>query len=221
MLGRLILLGLLAAGPAAANEPVLAESKLSDVDFHRLVTCGAAKGKTCLSPRVRWRKRQLTVGMHADTGTMSPQISSQVSQALDAAINTINAVGAGITLTRDDSKRRPNIVLGRVSLREGERTKKTFDVRDGVVVGIGTNTVWWDGSLKITKATILISAHIQRRDIASVVLEELFQSLGFRHDVEGAYYHTRSILAENSNATTQIKGQDAAILRLHYPPATN
>ena len=161
------------------------------------------------------------VAMHPNNGTMAPAMSARVAKALDAAIKTINAVGAGITLIRDDTARRPEIVLRRVNLHEGDKTKGIPGVPDNQVIGIGLNTVWWVNNRDLTKATILISADIQQRDVASVVLEELFQSLGFGYDVEGRYYQTRSILAQDSNQTTRIKGQDATILRMHYPPSRN
>jgi hypothetical protein len=43
------------------------------------------------------------------------------------------------------------------------------------------------------------------------------QSLGFLYDIEGQAYDGVSILSQTSNATTTIAGQDAALLRLHYP----
>lgn len=207
--------------PAAASDGIATAGKLSDIDFYDLATCGAPKGMDCADPSVRWPKSKVTVAMSADTGSMGPAMSARVSQALDAAIAAINAVGAGIKVLRDDNLKSPNIVLRRVNLREGDLTKGIPDVLDGEAIGIGYNTVWWRNDRDLTKATILISAHIQRRDVTSVVLEELFQSLGFRYDVEGSYYETRSILAQDSNATTTIKGQDAAILLLHYPPVNN
>lgn len=217
----LSLLLCLAVAPATASDGVLAVGKLSDTAFYNLATCGAAKGQKCQGPNVRWPKREIAVGIHPDPGTMDHAMSARVSKALNAAIATINAAGAAIMLHRDDRKRRPDILLRRVSLREGEETKGIPDVPDGERIGIGMNTVWWRNGRDLTKATILISAHIKRDAVASVVLEEVFQTLGFRYDVEGAYYRNRSILAQDSNSVSQIKGQDAAILRLHYPPANN
>ena len=216
----LLILSLLAT-PAAATDGVTTRGKLSDSDFHALATCGTAKGKSCQGPSVRWPQAQVTLAMHPDTGGMDRALSARVSQAVDAAITAINGVGAGVRLVRDDRKRNPNILLRRVKLREGDRTKGIPNVPDNEAIGVGYSTVWWQKNRDLTKATILISAYIQPRDVASVVLEEVFQSLGFRYDVEGSYYQTRSILAQDSNATTQIKGQDAAILRLHYPPLNN
>ncbi len=209
------------ATPAAASDGVAAIGKLSNADFYTLATCGAAKGKSCQGPSVRWPQAKLTLAMHPDAGGMDPALSARVSQAFDAAIAAINGVGAGVTLLRNDRTRDPNIILRRVNLREGDLTNAIPNVPDNEAIGVGYSTVWWQNNRDLTMATILISAYIQPRDVASVVLEEVFQSLGFRYDVEGRYYQTRSILAQDSNTTIRIKGQDAAILWMHYPPLNN
>jgi hypothetical protein len=65
-------------------------------------------------------------------------------------------------------------------------------------------------------AAIAISGDIQRREIASVVLEELVQAMGLVTDVVSPAY-SDSIFSENDNSTTRLRGQDAAALRRHYP----
>jgi hypothetical protein len=77
--------------------------------------------------------------------------------------------------------------------------------------------MWWNDRAEITEASMLISEDIAPQDVASVVLEELFQCLGFLYDIENPYYEGRSILSQNSNATTTISGQDRMILRRLYP----
>jgi predicted RNA-binding protein Jag len=49
------------------------------------------------------------------------------------------------------------------------------------------------------------------------MLEELFQTLGFIYDIENRYYEGRSILSQDSNATTTLIGQDRKALRRLYP----
>jgi hypothetical protein len=83
---------------------------------------------------------------------------------------------------------------------------------------VGFATVWSGEDNIITEAVILISTHIEPADLTSVMLEEMTQTLGFIHDIEGPAYEGVSILSQTSNATTKITGQDAALLRLHYPP---
>jgi hypothetical protein len=86
------------------------------------------------------------------------------------------------------------------------------------VMGVGFATVWSGADNTISEAVILISTSITPTDLTSVMLEELTQTLGFPYDIEGTAYEGVSILSQGSNATTGIAGQDAALLRLHYPP---
>jgi hypothetical protein len=71
---------------------------------------------------------------------------------------------------------------------------------------------------RIVGATILISSDIPLFQVNSVVLEEVTQSLGLVFDIDNPAYDRRSIFSQERNSVTVITGQDAAILRLHYPP---
>jgi predicted RNA-binding protein Jag len=64
---------------------------------------------------------------------------------------------------------------------------------------------------------VLIAEDIAIEDLRSVMLEELFQTLGFIYDIENRYYEGRSILSQDSNATTTLIGQDRKALRRLYP----
>jgi hypothetical protein len=206
-----------AAGPTWAGDGVPARGILSDKDFFRLATCGARVGGPCQGPSVRWRNPNISVALTSDPGGMPPKKAKAVSDALDAAIAEINAAGSAVRLTRNDALRRANIIVRRVPIREGGRTKGIPDVNDGERIGVGYNFVWWVGNRDLTQATVLISYQISYADLKSVMLEEVFQSLGFRFDIENRRYEGRSILSQDSNATTKIRGQDAAILRMLYP----
>jgi serine/threonine protein phosphatase PrpC len=70
---------------------------------------------------------------------------------------------------------------------------------------------------EITEASVLIAEDIAIEDLRSVMLEELFQTLGFIYDIENRYYEGRSILSQDSNATTTLIGQDRKALRRLYP----
>jgi hypothetical protein len=204
-------------GPAGAGDGVAARGILSDNDFFRLATCGAKVGGPCQGPTVRWRNPKISIALTSDPGGMPPKKAKAVSDALDTAIAEINAAGSAVRLTRNDALRNANIMVRRVPIREGGRTKGIPDVLDGEKIGVGYNFVWWVGNRDLTKATVLISYQITYADLKSVMLEEVFQSLGFRYDIENKRYEGRSILSQDSNATTKIRGQDAAILRLLYP----
>ena len=56
-----------------------------------------------------------------------------------------------------------------------------------------------------------------RQAIASVVLEEVVQALGLLTDIRSPVYR-RSIFAEDSNSGIRLRGQDAMVIRRHYPP---
>jgi len=69
----------------------------------------------------------------------------------------------------------------------------------------------------IDQAVISMSVDTPRRAIASVVLEEVVQALGLMTDIRSPVYR-RSIFAEDSNSGTRLRGQDAMVIRRHYPP---
>ena len=89
----------------------------------------------------------------------------------------------------------------------------------GVVVNVGleTQAEGLDYIVRDAEASVLIAEDIAIEDIRSVMLEELFQTLGFIYDIENRYYEGRSILSQDSNATTTLIGQDRKALRRLYP----
>ena len=88
---------------------------------------------------------------------------------------------------------------------------------NGHQIGVGFMWLWWNERGEITDASVLIAEDIAIEDIRSVMLEELFQTLGFIYDIENRYYEGRSILSQDSNATTTLIGQDRKALRRLYP----
>jgi hypothetical protein len=88
---------------------------------------------------------------------------------------------------------------------------------NGQQIGVGFMWLWWNERGEITEASVLIAEDIAIEDLRSVMLEELFQTLGFIYDVENRYYEGRSILSQDSNATTTLIGQDRKALRRLYP----
>lgn len=196
---------------------VRADTLLDDLDFFRLATCGAAPGGTCRSPTVRWSQPSLRVALLPGTSAAEAATGQRISPALDAAIATINRVNAGVTLTRvteDDA----DIRIRTVDVREGTQMQDVPGTSAPGVMGVGYVTLWWNGADQITDASILFSTDITTADLSSVVLEELFQSLGPRFDIEGTGYEGVSILSQTSNVTTTIADQDAELLRWLYPP---
>ena len=213
----IIALGLCIALPAAASDGVASTGKLGTVEFYRLIACGAKPGGDCQGPFVRWSKRIVSVGIPPADPAMDAGLASQIDVALDRAISTLNAARFGLRLQRATAQAVPDIVVHRVGLKEGDRTKDLAGMSDGLEIGVGYMQINWDDNLHITDGAIVIAADIAPEDVRSVMLEELTQSLGFLYDIENPYYEGVSIFSQDSNATIEIAGQDRAILRLHYP----
>ncbi len=214
---RLLATLLLLPCGALASDGVTSFGPLSDKDLYRLATCGAAPGDACQGPVVRWGKPRLTVALLPAERGYPVKLAKNVDAALDRAIATINAAGAGITLRRDDRATKADIVVVRPDLMEGEPTRNIPRMPDGEPIGVGFMWLWWDDNRISTEAALLISSDITAKDLPSVILEELFQCLGFLFDIENPTYEGVSILAQDSNETITITGQDRAILRMHYP----
>ena len=202
---------------ATASDGVASVGKLSNDDLYRLTACGAKPGGKCQGPFVRWDQPIVTVAMPPADPAMDAELAAEIDKALDQAIAALNAARAGITLQRGISRQPPDIMVYRIGLKEGERTKNIPGMTDGLEIGVGYMQINWDDALNITDGTIVIAADIAPEDVRSVVLEELAQSLGFLFDIENPYYEGVSIFSQDSNETISITGQDRAILRLHYP----
>ena len=202
---------------AASSDGVISEGKLSNTDLYNLTACGAVPGGTCQGPLVRWGQPVVMVAMPPADAGMDPALAAQIDTALDQAIATLNHARAGIRLQRGGARKAPDIMVYRIGLKEGERTRGIPGMTDGLEIGVGYMQINWDDGLLITDGTIVIAADIAPEDVRSVMLEELTQSLGFLYDIENPYYEGVSIFSQDSNETISITGQDRAILRLHYP----
>ena len=213
----LSLAAILVALPGFASDGVAAEGKLSDKDFFRLATCGATPGGDCDGPVVRWGKPSITIALAAPHRLYPRDLAGEVSDALDRAIHEINGAGADIRLLRNDGLSDPDIIVSLPALSEGEQTRGIPRIPNGQAIGVGFMWLWWNERAEITEASMLISDDITADDLPSVVLEELFQCLGFLYDIENSYYEGRSILSQDSNSTTSITGQDRMALRRLYP----
>lgn len=205
------------AQPLWASDGVQSSGPLTDNDFFRLATCGAAPDSACQGPIVRWPKDQLTVGLARPEPGYPSKLASRVSKALDGAIAEINAAGSGLTLLRNDQLGAPDILISLPTLDEGDLTRDIPRIPDGKEIGVGFMWLYWDDNLNATDAAVLFSQDIAKEDLPSVVLEELFQCLGFLYDIENPAYEGVSILAQDSNSTTKLLGQDRQILRQLYP----
>lgn len=219
---RVLLLAVLLAVPGprerGAQEFVAVPDLISDEAFYRLVACAAPPGGACRKPFIYWpeeRRLALRVGIAQIADSFPDYKFDLVDAALDAAIAEINAAGAHLFLERA-YQGEIDIPLHLVDTPQGGIITSTGVAElDGSDIAIGRVAIRSRGD-EILAASIAISQDIRRREIASVVLEELVQSLGLVTDVTSPAYD-RSIFAENANSMTRLIGQDAAALRRHYP----
>ncbi len=214
---RTLCVAAILAAPAAAQDGVASSGRLADEDFFRLATCGAPPGGDCRSDTVRWPKSRLTLTLSSGEAEVSQTFEDRLNAAIDHAVREINQAGAGIQIRVVNSKR-ADITIRPTDIAEGATLKEIQGFSSKGVMGVGYVSLWWDGRARITEASILISTEISDADLTSVMLEEITQSLGFLYDIENPAYEGVSILSQTSNATTRITGQDARLLRWHYPP---
>lgn len=219
---RVILLCLCIALPSprgpAAQEFIAVPDILSDEAFYRLVACAAPPGLECNKPFIFWPEEQrlsLRIGIANSAESFPDYKFDLVDAAIDAAIEEINGAGAHLFLERV-YEGEMDIPIYLVDAVQGGVIEGTgVPELDGSSIAIGRVAIRSRGD-DIVAATIAISQDIRRREIASVILEELVQSLGLVTDIASPAYEL-SIFAENGNNMTRLRGQDAAALRRHYP----
>ncbi|EYD77820.1 hypothetical protein Rumeso_00547 [Rubellimicrobium mesophilum DSM 19309] len=222
----LLLLGLLAAGPAASAQEddfLVTSGRLSGEDFYRLVACRALPGGPCTVDPVRWSPEKaldLKVGITVPAPDYPPETIRRMSQAVDHAISEINSAGAALHLRRALEGERPDITFHLASIREGDAIEGTgvWGV-DGQVIGAALVTVWWDIGQDLTEAVIVMAEDLPAADIRPVVLEELTQAMGLMTDIRNPTYDDVSVFSEDSNRVLRLGSQDKEALRRHYPPA--
>lgn len=218
LLISLLCLLCLAAPAARAQEFVAVPGIISDDAFYRLVACAAPPGGDCAKPVIRWpetRRLQLRVGIAAIADSFPSYKLDLIDQAIDDAIAEINASGAALFLRRA-YEGELDIPIYLVDTPQGGRIEGTGIAElDGADIAIARVALRSRGG-DIVAAAIAISEDIRRREIASVVLEELVQAMGLPTDIASPAYD-RSIFSETANSTVWLRGQDAAALRRHYP----
>ena len=209
---------LLSPVTATAQEFITIPARVSDEAFYRLVACAAPPGGACAKPEIRWseaRRLTLSVGI-TQIGAGFPNYKLHlVDAALDAAIDEINSAGAYLLLERV-YEGTPDISIYLVDTPQGGTITGTGNPEmDGEPMAVGRVAIRSVGG-EIQEAAIALSRDIRRREVASVVLEELVQAMGLPTDVQSPAY-ANSIFSEDSNSVVWLRGQDAEALRRHYP----
>ncbi len=202
---------------ASAFDGVVVGGLLSDEDFFRAATCGAAPGQDCVQDPVIWPKSNLTLTILPYEVQVSAVMSLLLSTSVDYALLQINRAGSGLTITRVPGPE-ADIQVTLTDAEEGSQMPDLPGVSAPGEMGVGYTSLWWDDTNRITAASILISHQIRPTEVVSVVLEEIFQATGPLFDIDSPAYEGVSILSQNSNATVSIADQDARLLRRLYPP---
>jgi hypothetical protein len=203
---------------APAQEFLSVPGLLSDEAFYRVVACAAPPGGACAKPMIRWpeeQRRSLRVGIVQVADSFEGYKLDLIDAGIDAAIDEINGTGADLFLER--AYEPPyDVPFYLVATPQGGMIEGTgvgeLDNGDIAIARVALRSRGGD----IRSAAIAISQDIRRREIASVVLEELVQAMGLPTDIQSPAY-ARSIFAEDGNSTVWLRGQDAAALRRHYP----
>ncbi len=192
--------------------------RISDDAFYRLVSCAAPPLGECNKPQIFWpedARLSLSVGIAQIDPTFPDYKLNLVDAAIDAAIDEINRSGAYLYLERV-YEGEPDIAFYLLATEQGGIIQGTGNPRiDGHDLAIGRVAIRSLGD-EIQEAAIALSMDIQRREVASVVLEELVQALGLPTDIQSPAYLT-SLFSETGNTAVRLEGQDAEALRRHYP----
>lgn len=205
-------------GGVCAQEFVTAPGRLTDDGFYRAVACAAAPGQPCRKPFLRWpmaKRAALTVALASVTDDLEDWQRSLYERGLDGAVAQVNALGAGITLVR--TRAGADMEVHVVATRPGDVMRDTgVPDLDGAILPLGRVALRARGG-EIGEALIAVSVQTRRREIASVLLEEIVQGLGLMTDIRGPAYR-RSLFSEDGNSVVRLEGQDAMALRRHYGP---
>ncbi|GGL76013.1 DUF2927 domain-containing protein [Wenxinia marina] len=208
------------AAPAAAQDYIVTQGRLTDEEFYRLVACGAAPGGECRMPYVRWprgRASALSVGIDRAPAGYPRALAENVSDALDRAIDEINGIGSALQLSRAPGKA-ADVVIRLIEVGDGEAVSGSgVPELEGEPMGAAYVYVWWNGRMEITEARILMADDLPHYEVYPVLLEELTQAMGFLNDIRNPLYDSESVFSEDSNAVMTLGQQDRAALLRHYP----
>jgi len=209
------------ARPVLAVEFVETTGKLTNDDFYRIVSCGAPPGGACHDPVVRWSARNasdLRIVLDPVHPDYPGPLAKLMQAALDQAIAQINAAGTALHLRRVPTGHAAPVVVYLTPAGDGERIFGTGEAGiDGEIIGAGLTTIWWNDAHEITNAYIVLSGDLPASEVASVMLEELTQSMGLMTDIRNRAYDSISVFSEDSNSVTRLGPQDLMALRRHYP----
>ncbi|MGJ8597620.1 hypothetical protein [Sulfitobacter sp.] len=203
--------------PAQAQDFVDSNGPLDDTAFYRLVACAAPIDGACAKPFYKWAKAKITVGITQREPAFLGGKLKRADAAVVRAVQRLNAVGMGVTLTTDETT--PDITIHLLDTPRGEKiTGSTAPLLNGFSMANAITILDIEGNT-IKGAAIGFSSTMTIRQYESVMLEEITQALGLITDIQNPYYTTRSILSQNADNSLKTLGiQDNIALIRHYPP---
>lgn len=211
----------LCAGIAQAQESIRSDGRLSDDDFYRLVACAAPPFGACQKDTVRWSPADalsLTIGFAQIDPGYPTALRRMADQALDAALIELNASGAQLYISRSENITNMDISIYLFAIKAGDIIRGTgLSPLDGAKIEAAKAQIWWRADRSLISGAIVLANDVDPDEVASIMLEEVTQTMGLLTDVDSAYYETRSIFSETSNQRTQLGPQDITALRRHYP----
>jgi hypothetical protein len=218
---RLAIALCLLASQLNAQEYLTTDTRLSDEDFYRLVACAAPVSGACQKDLVRWSPadaKDVSIGIVQVAEGYPPGLLQTMDTALDAAISEVNAADANLRLTRSELSTIPDVGIYLLDIVDGDRIDGTgLDPLDGQIIEAAKAQLWWRSNLTLTKGAIVFGTDVDPDLVASIMLEEVTQTMGLLTDIAGQYYQSRSIFSETSNQLTRLGRQDVMALRRHYP----
>lgn len=215
------LVGLFAAGMVHAQaDHVKSSGQLSDTDLYKLVACGAPVGGKCQVRPVKWNARdaqRLTVGIVSVEPGIRSSYMRKSRKSLTQAIAEINAAGSAIRMT-EVSEETPMIRIFMVNTKDKLLFETGEDWNQNVHAYSAAAYFQLDikGS-RIRGCEIRVGTDMPTAGVRRLFLEEIVQCLGLPFDVLNDYYVSRSIFSEIGFRVNRLRGQDATLLRMHYP----
>ena len=212
---------MLLATSAAAQEFITTNGPLSDADFYRLVACAAPPGGACQKPFIRWSPadaNDVSIGFLQIEKGYPKDLIDLASNTLSHAVSEINATGAKLHVTIDNTTLNPDISIYLLNIIEGDPIRNTgLTPLDGSLLEAAKTQLWWRADFSLINGAIVFGKDIDRNDLQSIMLEEVTQSMGLLTDIGGPDFETRSIFSESSNKLTSLGSMDVIALRRHYP----
>ena len=200
---------------------VMSKGKLSNLEFYKLVSCGAEPGGACVYGTIKWdvrRKGAISIGIIETEAGFPARLKQSADTALDKAISEVNQLGAGVSLVKTTSGT-PDI---RIRLTTALDTTDTRELRTEADVGLalGTTTRVYVARTRngiINHVDMTITQEVGARHLNSMMLSNTVASLGLMTHTSNRVYRDRSVFSILGRKPTRLRGQDAMVVKTHYP----